>query len=164
MHVSDVTDLLTHMDTADAAMWKAVLATPAAESADMRARLHHMHVVQQIYLQIWRGETMSPRELESFKSLSEIAEWAKAYYARVKAWAATITESDLQREIKFPWAEDIKKRLGYMGTATLSDTVLQVALHTAHHRGQVLMHLRQLGAEPPLTDFIAWVWQGKPIP
>jgi hypothetical protein len=22
--------------------------------------------------------------------------------------------------------------------------------------------LRELGAEPPLTDFIAWIWFGKP--
>lgn len=33
-----------------------------------------------------------------------------------------------------------------------------------YHRGQVNTWLRELGLEPPLVDFIAWVWFGKPAP
>ena len=39
---------------------------------------------------------------------------------------------------------------------------LHLALHTAHHRGQVNARLRELGAEPPLVDYIAWLWKGRP--
>ncbi len=46
--------------------------------------------------------------------------------------------------------------------ATLAETVLQITSHTTYHRGQVNMRLRELGAEPPLTDFIAWIWLGRP--
>ncbi len=38
----------------------------------------------------------------------------------------------------------------------------QVANHSTYHRGQVNRSLRQLGGEPPLVDYIAWVWFGKP--
>ena len=41
---------------------------------------------------------------------------------------------------------------------------MQVALHSTYHRGQINARIRELGGEPPLTDFIAWVWAGKPQP
>jgi uncharacterized damage-inducible protein DinB len=35
-------------------------------------------------------------------------------------------------------------------------------MHSAHHRGQALRRLRELGVEPPLCDFIVWIWTGRP--
>jgi uncharacterized damage-inducible protein DinB len=40
--------------------------------------------------------------------------------------------------------------------------MFQVTSHSTHHRGQVNARLRALGGEPPLVDYIAWVWFGKP--
>ena len=48
--------------------------------------------------------------------------------------------------------------------ATVEESVIQIVLHTAHHRAQLCTRLREPGVEPPLVDFIAWVWQGKPGP
>ncbi len=31
-------------------------------------------------------------------------------------------------------------------------------------RGQNATRLRELGGEPPLTDYIAWLWKGRPAP
>ena len=42
------------------------------------------------------------------------------------------------------------------------DTVLQVVLHTTYHRGQINLRLRELGVEPPLTEYFVWTWRGKP--
>jgi len=36
--------------------------------------------------------------------------------------------------------------------------------HTTCHRGQVATRLRERGAEPPLTEFIAWIWMRRPAP
>jgi hypothetical protein len=33
-----------------------------------------------------------------------------------------------------------------------------------YHRGQVATRLRERGGEPPLTDFIAWIWMHRPAP
>jgi len=41
--------------------------------------------------------------------------------------------------------------------------VLQVAMHSSHHRGQVARRLRELGVESPLTDYIAWIWMSRPV-
>jgi uncharacterized damage-inducible protein DinB len=35
-------------------------------------------------------------------------------------------------------------------------------MHSTYHRGQVNARLRELGIEPPLTDYIAWIWFGRP--
>jgi uncharacterized damage-inducible protein DinB len=45
---------------------------------------------------------------------------------------------------------------------TVAETMLQVAMHTTYHRGQLNKRLRELGGEPPLIDFIVWIWLGKP--
>jgi uncharacterized damage-inducible protein DinB len=35
-------------------------------------------------------------------------------------------------------------------------------MHSSYHRGQVAQRLRELGEEPPLSDFIAWIWMDRP--
>jgi uncharacterized damage-inducible protein DinB len=43
-----------------------------------------------------------------------------------------------------------------------ADAMYQVVSHSSYHRGQVNTRIRKIGGEPPLTDFIAWIWRGKP--
>ena len=40
--------------------------------------------------------------------------------------------------------------------------MIQVTIHSTHHRGQFNARLRQVGGEPPLVDYIAWVCFGRP--
>jgi uncharacterized damage-inducible protein DinB len=47
-------------------------------------------------------------------------------------------------------------------TTTVAETMLQVTFHSAYHRGQVSARLREVGVEPPLVDYIAWIWFGRP--
>ena len=70
----------------------------------------------------------------------------------------------LERRIEFPWAEQLVERFGSPESATLAETILQITSHTTYHRGQVNTRLRELGGEPRLVDFIAWIWLGKPTP
>ena len=44
----------------------------------------------------------------------------------------------------------------------MGETVLQVWAHTAHHRGQLALQIRDLGGEPPLVDYVVWIWTGAP--
>ena len=89
--------------------------------------------------------------------------WAKAAISLQNqdfALLAALTESMVP-----PWGPMVEAKLGMKcAPTTLRQTLLQVALHSAHHRGQVSARLRELGAEPPPTDFIAWLWLGKPQP
>ena len=57
-----------HAEWADALVWKVVEGVPG-DDAELRAKLHHLHMVQWAYLHIWRAEPVRPRELSSFPGL-----------------------------------------------------------------------------------------------
>jgi uncharacterized damage-inducible protein DinB len=155
-------ELYDHMEWADATVWRAVLACPAAEGdAALRRRLVHIHTVQRAFLSVWRGET--PHFRESFDSLRDVAEWGREYYAGVRPHVAAAGGAALDRIVVLPWAEQLSEVFGRKpDPTTLRDTMLQIPMHSIYHRGQVNTRLRELGGEPPLVDFIAWIWSGKP--
>jgi uncharacterized damage-inducible protein DinB len=155
-------DLMRHMEWADCLVWNSVLTLPDAQSdSDMRERLHHMHTVQWVYLQIWRGEPIDMRDLLSFKDLRAMHAWVRDYYHTVPDYFATVDAEALGQEVQLPWSDHLVERWGSARPTTLAETILQVNYHTTYHRGQVNTRLRQLGGEPPLTDFIAWIWMGR---
>lgn len=163
MRPSEHEQLIEHMHWADAVVWRAVLATPAArENEEMRRRLHHLHLVQHLYVQIWRGEPMQLTEPTDFRGLDAIRAWAEPVYPRARAFVRSLDAARMQDEVTFPWEEQVRASLGVFHAATVAQTIVQVASHSTYHRGQLCADLRRLGGEPPLTDFIAWVWQGQP--
>jgi uncharacterized damage-inducible protein DinB len=163
MNTSDLTDLFRHMEWADAAVWTAVLANEAGrEDAKLRGYLHHLHVVQRAFLRTWRGE---PRDAPypDFDATPPMIEWAREYYpealAQVEAW----TDDQVAEPMPVPWASMVERRIGRPpAMSSLADTALQVAMHSQYHRGQVNARLREVGGEPPLVDYIGWVWLGRP--
>src|SRR5690606_18681456 len=57
MNVDALVELYRHMEWADAAVWKAVLASDAGRAdAEVQRLFHHLHVVQRAFLRAWRGE------------------------------------------------------------------------------------------------------------
>lgn len=158
-----IQDLFRHMEWADAKVWAAVLnSDEAVNNAPLRDRLKHIHGVQRAFLKIWNGETpQSP----VFSDSISLLRWALEYYPEVAGYLDSITNADLERPVVIPWSKMLETRFGRKAEAsTLYETMLQVAMHSTYHRGQVNTKLRELGGEPPLTDFIAWVWLGKPHP
>jgi hypothetical protein len=45
---------------------------------------------------------------------------------------------------------------------TVAEALVQVALHTQHHRGQCMTRLKDFGGEPKNVDWIIWLWKQKP--
>jgi uncharacterized damage-inducible protein DinB len=160
----EIEHLVKHMEWADAATWNAVLQAPgAAGDAGLLERLHHLHTVQSVYLQIWRGDAIAVTDVGIFPDLPALADWAKSCHARLRVFVQGLDGALLSRPIE-PWSAEIVKRFGSVPPVTVVDTVLQVVLHSTYHRGQVATRIRELGGAPPLTDFIAWVWQNRPEP
>lgn len=156
-------DLYRHMEWADAAVWSAVLAAEAASADEgLRERLHHLHLVQRVFLSIWRGEAIDGHAGEGLDA-RDLREWASSYYPEARAYLASAGDSELAATVTLPWTEAAAERLGFEpAPTTLLETLVQVYAHTAHHRGQICTRLRELGGEPPLIDFVAWVWHGRP--
>jgi uncharacterized damage-inducible protein DinB len=157
--------LFRHMEWADAVVWTAVLGHgEAAADIALRTRLHHMHHVQRAFLQVWTGQyTGAPPA--KFSDGASLLNWAREYYSEVENYLGNLDEQDLGKPLEVPWSRMVESRLGRKAEEhSLGETLLQVVMHSTYHRGQVNMQLRQLEVEPPLTDFIVWLWLGKPQP
>jgi uncharacterized damage-inducible protein DinB len=157
-------DAYRHMEWADATVWAAV---PGGGEPDPRLRqlLVHIHTVQRAFLAVWTGRSVADglRMPETFATLEEVRAWAEPVYAAASAFVATVDEMRLAAPLEMPWAGQVEEKLGRPpGISTLADTCFQVVNHSTYHRGQVNARLRELGVEPPLVDYIAWIWFGRP--
>ncbi|HTR21606.1 MAG TPA: DinB family protein [Gemmatimonadales bacterium] len=157
-----IRELYTHMEWADSKVWRTALGSPAA-GADSRLcdSLYHLHMTQRAFLQVW---TRAPRfPDQQFTRLPDLYTWMRPYYREVAAYLATVDEPRLDAQAPVPWAKLFTKPEPPGGT-TLGETLFQVTSHSTYHRGQVNTRLRELGATPPLVDYIGWLWLGRPHP
>jgi uncharacterized damage-inducible protein DinB len=151
-----LTDLFRHMDWADALTWRSVLESPSAISdRTLRERLHHIHLCQQAWLRIWLAEPVDSQAGSSL-GITGLASWAREYHEGVARYLESVRESDLEVQIAVPGMKE-----GLL-QPYLWETLLQITAHSTYHRGQVSLRLREIGGEPPQTDFITWVLLGKP--
>jgi uncharacterized damage-inducible protein DinB len=163
MHLRTLTDLYRHMEWADALLWSAIADAPAA-GADGKARatLYHVHLVQHAFLRTWQGEKMET-PFPTFEKLPGLMAWAKSFHQHAAAYMARLEAEELAKPMPLAWSAQVESAIGRAPEmTTIGDTVLQVALHSIHHRGQLNVRLRELGATPPLLDYIGWVWYGRP--
>ena len=159
-------DLIRHMEWADAAVWRAALAHPAAGS-DTRLRdlLLHLHGVQRAFLHMWTSRPHVMPSAAECPDLATLQAWSHPYYGELTAFVDTLDPSSLTRIIDMPWLAEFEQLTGRrFDRPTLAETMFQITSHSTYHRGQVNTRLREVGAEPPLVDYIAWVWFGRPAP
>lgn len=163
LNLNALTDLYRHMEWADASVWTAVLASPEGKSdKKLLDYFFHLHMVQYAFLRVWRGEP-GQTPFPTFDNVESLMRWGQAYYGDGFAHISTLSDATLTQQMPVPWAAMVEPRLGRKPeTPTLGETVLQVALHSQYHRGQINARLKELGGNPPLVDFIVWVWLGRP--
>ena len=156
--------LYAHMEWADALVWRTVLPDEAASADDFIVEsLHHLHLVQRAHLAAWKGEDVLAPPREGFADLEEIRDWGRAYHPEAAAFLGELAEEELAETTPLPWTEIIEEQIGGpMKPARLGELVYQVAAHSVHHRAQISRRVRELGGDPPMVDFIGWVWRGKP--
>ncbi len=158
-------ELAAHMEWADALVWGTTLQSgPARADERIRGWLHHIHTVQRAFTAIWLGATPDLVSVGSFADPPALASWGRGAHAGIRAYLTNAAAADMSRTIVLPWAARAIERHAAVTHPTLAETVRQVAMHSMHHRGQVNARLRELEAEPPLVDYIAWVWRGRPEP
>jgi uncharacterized damage-inducible protein DinB len=91
--------------------------------------------------------------------------WARAGHEALAVRAASMTETEAATHASVPWSKLLAERIGREPEqVTIGETMLQVAFHSTYHRGQANTRLRELGGKPPLVDYIAWIWLGRPAP
>lgn len=164
MHNQNINLLFQHMEWADAKVWDSVLEQPSANNdSKMKKLLYHISSVQRAFFYVRTKQPLVfPKETD-FLELLDIAKWGYECYTQNNEYLNSLNENELKNIIEIPWAKRLENIIGQKPEeASLEETMLQVTTHSAYHRGQVNARLREIGGEPPMVDFIAWVWLGKP--
>jgi uncharacterized damage-inducible protein DinB len=132
----EVQDTFDHLEWADAETLSAAFALAAA-SQDERVRnlLIHVHEVQWAYLHLWRADPVEIPERESFADLVSVSRWARDYHMLRRRFFSGLSRADLDAHVAFPWAERLSARFGTVYPTTLRQSMLQIGLHSAYHRG-----------------------------
>lgn len=155
-------DLYQHQAWADAELWRAYEAQPGAlTDAALWQRLHHIHMVQRFFLATVRGDDLraiTGTTPDAYATPADLKADACRYHEDVVSFLASATDEALARAINIPWFQDPPLDL------PVAQALLQAAMHSHYHRGQNATRLRELGGEPPLTDYIIWLWKGKASP
>ena len=155
--VGPLNALLNHQAWADAVYFYAWQASGALEDEDLRFRTDHMVSTQEAFLQVLKGEAVvfPERPLPGFQALKARCETG---HQVLKALGRGLDDASLAKLVRIPWFPDPPCVI------PVSDALLQVCLHSQHHRGQCMARLRALGAAPKNVDYIIWLWKQKPEP
>lgn len=158
-------ELLRHMEWADATVWRALLEhPPAAQDQRIRDLLLHLHGVQRAFLAVWTSQPLNVPEVGAAFDVATAQSSVRTYYSDLAAAISMFHDEALTRPIRMPGLEPYEERLGRrFEDPTLAETMVQVVTHSTYHRGQVNARLREVGGEPPLVDYIAWIWFGRPV-
>jgi uncharacterized damage-inducible protein DinB len=159
-------DLFRHMEWADAEVWRALRAHPAAfENEQLFKVLQHLHVVQRAFHLMWTGGAIDPAVLYAKKDVATLLAETREWYATANEYLANFDDARADETMFMPSLPMIEQQVGRsLQQPTFGESFLQVTTHSAYHRGQVNLRLRESGGEPPTVDYVAWVWFGKPAP
>ncbi len=159
-----IKDVFHHMEWADATAWSAVMEFDAAARDEYVAEtMFHIHQAQHSFLNVWLGKPMERVKREDFATVRDICAWGEQFHRDVAVFLESVTDSRMDEPCVLPWAAFFSRTLGRdPDETTLQDVLHQLPSHSMHHRGQVIRRIRELGQKPPLVEFIAWAWAGRP--
>jgi uncharacterized damage-inducible protein DinB len=117
--------------------------------SSVRDTLAHIYGAEWIWLERFQGR--SPASLPDTTQFADIASlqarWAE-HEGRLLAFVRGLTQSDLDRVLEY-------KTLKFgVYQNPLWQSMQHVVNHGTYHRGQVTTMLRQLGAQPVMTDLM----------
>jgi uncharacterized damage-inducible protein DinB len=145
--------LFAHVRWADERALEALRGAPRASAEALRVYAHVLGA-EHTWLSRLRGE---PAEVAVWPSLTleECAALASRNAAGFDSFLDSLGPDGLAREVEY------RNSAGDGFRTRVDDILLHAALHGSYHRGQVAMLLRQGGAVPLPTDYIAFV-RGAP--
>lgn len=160
-------DLLAHCAWADGVFFHAWAKAETGDT-ELRERLAHCTGTQDFFLKTLRGEMDLPwdkilkgevrppwldQPLPSFEGLRD---WTRSNHTQLKACVEGLDEARSQALVKIPWFPDPPC------VVSMAEALVQVAMHTQHHRGQAMTRLKAIGGKPVNVDYLIWLWKGRP--
>lgn len=159
-----IRELLRYGDHANDLVFRSALPLPD-EALDrpfdmgrgsLRRTLMHIHVGEAVWLQRWRGrtETKWPDETER-AGVATIHERFGDVRRERDAFLADLSDAALQISVTY---RDSK---GSLFHASLGQMMMQMCVHSTHHRAQAVNMIRRAGGQAPEVDYMVWV--RKPV-
>jgi uncharacterized damage-inducible protein DinB len=149
-------DLMAHAEWANAVFFHTWGKSPARDHEEMRRRVDHVVAVQESFLSILRGNPPSWPTEGPPPAFDPLRTRAKASHEGLSAFAGALTAEGAEAKVRVPWFPEPPCVI------RVADGLIQVAMHSQHHRGQLMTRLKDLGGEPKNVDWIIWLWKNKP--
>jgi uncharacterized damage-inducible protein DinB len=149
-------DLMAHTEWANAVFFHAWAKSPARDNEEMRRRVGHVVGVQDGFLAVLRDEVVGRPPDGPPPTYEALLTRAIQSHSGLRTFAAALEPQALARTVKIPWFPDPPCII------TVAEALVQVAMHTQHHRGQLMTRLKDFGGEPKNVDWIIWLWKGRP--
>jgi len=154
--LTHLSDLMGHAEWANAVFFHAWGKSSARDHEELRRRLDHIVVVPELFLVVLRGQAPARPPDGPPPSFEDLKTRGQAVHTALRAHVATLDEDAVSRTVRIPWFPDPPCVI------TVAEALVQVAMHTQHHRGQCMTRLKDLGGEPKNVDWIIWLWKQKP--
>ena len=127
-------------------------ARPIASSfASLQDTVGHIVAVEGVWLRRWKGEspTAAPPWITG-ASRDTLRQALVAVQKERALFLADLTEERLEQPVVYRnlKGEEYRQRLGVL--------LQHLVNHSTYHRGQVATLLRQVGAVPPVTDYVVY--------
>ncbi len=151
-----IQSLYAHQAWADATILNAITKNEAAAADDsLRKTLHHIVTVQRAFHSLFVKRPFDfVAEMRTPESLEEVEQLFRSAHAEGIAWVNLREEADLSLPFEMPYIPGSKLNNG--------QALLQVVMHSQHHRGQCAIRFRALGGTPPTVDYIIWL-KDRPV-
>lgn len=156
MHVRDVASLYDYTTWANERMLEAAaglseeqftreIVSSFSSIADTFA---HIAFAEWLWLRRWKGDSPTQRP-DWERTLASLGEQIRLTADERDQWIGSLTDSALSENLTY------RNLAGDSFTFPLGDLLLHCANHSTYHRGQLTTMLRQVGARPPATDYVA---------
>ncbi len=143
-------ELLQKLIETDALATQRVRETLRANDTEATELLSHILASKRVWLaRLSGGDTTGMSPFDEW-NLAECESIAGEVDAGWRSYMAKLRDSDLSRSFTYT------NKQGQSFTSSIGDILLQVATHSAHHRGQINRLIRQAGGTPPLVDYIVF--------
>jgi uncharacterized damage-inducible protein DinB len=115
----------------------------------LRRTLLHIWAGESVWLARWQGKAETPWPDEGERvSVATLAERFRETWKQRTKWLDALPETELAQAIVY---RDSK---GTRYSAALGDMMLQLCLHSHHHRAQAVNMIRCVGGTPPELDYM----------
>jgi uncharacterized damage-inducible protein DinB len=151
-----VRDVLAHAEWANAVFFNVWGKSPARDHEELRRRIDHLLAVQEGFLTVLRAEPGGRPPDGPPPMLDDLKSRAQFCHRGLNEFAASLDEAAMSNTVRVPWFPDPPCVI------TIAEALVQVAMHTQHHRGQCMTRLKDYGGEPKNVDWIIWLWKQKP--